>query len=114
MGNVYSEPSVISLLEVLRSAIVYHILFIPHLFAGDGPDGESKCITYIHVDITLLNNIYYKPETVWGTNIEMACLVHILRSPIYCYHASQCYHYMGSLFYCKRYWPKISVYLLCK
>ena len=49
MGNVYSEPSVISLLEVLRSAIVYHILFIPHLFAGDGPDGESKCITlYSH------------------------------------------------------------------
>ena len=38
-------------------------------------------------------------ETVWGTNIEMACLAHVkwrawhmLNSPVYCYDASQRYH----------------------
>ena len=38
-------------------------------------------------------------ETVWGTNVEMACLAHMLNCPVYCYDASQRYHSrMGSLF----------------
>ena len=33
----------------LRSAIVYHMLSFPHLFVGNGPDGQANCITlYSH------------------------------------------------------------------
>ena len=37
-------------------------------------------------------------ETVWGTNIEMVCLAHMLNSPIYCYDASQRYHIWAAYF----------------
>ena len=37
-------------------------------------------------------------ETVWGTNVVMACLAHMLNSPVYCYDASQRYHIWAAYF----------------
>ena len=58
----------------LRSAIVYHMLSFPHLFVGDGPDGQSNCITlyshprrYNSVEEYILQT-RMDHETVWGTN----------------------------------------------
>ena len=74
------------------------MLSFPHLFVSDGPDGQSNFITlyshprrYNSVEQCILQT-RMDHETVRGTNIEMACLAHILRSPVYCYDASQCYH----------------------
>ena len=33
-----------------------------------------------------------------GTNIEMACLAHMLNSPVYCYDVSQRYHIWAAYF----------------
>ena len=57
----------------------------------------------IHVDMSLWNNIYYKPEWIMKlfgglTCIEMACLAHMLHSPVYCYDASQRYHIWAAYF----------------
>ena len=88
----------------LRSAIVYHMLSFPQLFVGNGPDGQSNCITlyshprrYHSVEQYILQT-RMDHETVWGTNIEMACLAHMLHSPVYCYDASQRYHVWAAYF----------------
>ena len=40
----------------------------------------------------------YILQTIWGTNVEMACLAHMLNSPVYCYDASQRYHIWAAYF----------------
>ena len=88
----------------LRTAIIYHILSFPHLFVGSGADGLPNCITlYSHprryntVEEYILRT-RMDHETVWGTNVEMACLAHMLNSPVYCYDASQRYHIWAAYF----------------
>ena len=73
-----------------------HVIFPP--LVGNGADGLPNCITlyshprrYNSVEEYILQT-RMDHETVWGTNIEMACLAHMLNSPVYCYDASQCYH----------------------
>ena len=34
----------------------------------------------------------------WGTNVEMACLAHLIGSPVYCYDASQRHHIWAAYF----------------
>ena len=80
--TVYSEPSVIRIITgseqqhfALRSAIdiyVYHMLSFPHLFVGNGPDGQSNCITLFshprrhHSVEQYILQTRMDHETVWG------------------------------------------------
>ena len=34
----------------------------------------------------------------WGTNVEIACLAHILQAPVYCFDASQRHHIWAAYF----------------
>ena len=88
----------------LRTAIIYHMLSFPHLFVDNGADGLPNCISlyshprrYNSVEEYILRT-RMDHETVWGTNIEMACLAHMLNSPVYCYDASQRYHIWAAYF----------------
>ena len=56
----------------LKSPIVYHMLSLPHLFVGNGPDGQSNCTTlcsypcqYDYVEQYILQT-RMDHETVWG------------------------------------------------
>ena len=67
----------------LRTAIIYHMLSFPHLFVGNGADALPNCISlyphprrYNSVEEYILRT-RMNHETVWGTNIEMACLAHV-------------------------------------
>ena len=80
------------------------MLSFSQLFVGNGPDGQSSCITlyshprqYHSVEQYILQT-RMDHETVLGTNIEMACLAHMLHSPVYCYDASQHYHVWAAYF----------------
>ena len=87
----------------IRTAIIYHMLSYPHLFISNGADGLPNCITlhshprhYNSVEEYILHT-RMDQETIWGTNVEMACLV-MLNSPIYCYDASQRHHIWAAYF----------------
>jgi len=46
-------------------------------------------------------NIQYSridTDGVWGTNVEMTCLAHILQAPVYCFDASQRRHIWAAYF----------------
>lgn len=88
----------------LRTAIIYHMLSYPHLFIGNGADGLPNCIT-LHSHPRCYNSVEeyilqtrMDQETIWGTNVEMACLAHMLNSPVYCYDASQRHHIWAAYF----------------
>ena len=54
-----------------------------------------------HITMTLQDYIEQTrmdDDTVWGTNVEMASLAHILGAPVYCYDASQRYHIWTAYF----------------
>jgi len=77
----------------LRTAIIYHTLPSPHLSVGNGADGlpitlYSHPHHYNSVEEYILQT-RMDHETIWGTNLEMACFAHILDRPVYCYDASQ-------------------------
>jgi len=78
----------------LRAAIACHMLSIPHLFVGHGPDGQPNCITLMyhpcHYDSVedYIQESGMDCDTTWGTSVEMACLAHMFRTPVYCYDAS--------------------------
>ena len=109
MGTVYCKPSVISLLEVNNSILLQEALLSTTCYLSltyllvivQTANLIVSHYTHIHVDITMLSNILQTRmdhETVWGTNIEMASLAHILRSPVYCYDPSQRYHIWAASF----------------
>ena len=79
------------------------MLSFPHLFVGNGTDGLPNCITlyslprrYDSVEDYILQT-RMDHETVWGTNVEMACLAHMLNCPVYCYDASQRHHIQAAM-----------------
>ena len=88
----------------LRTAIIQHMRSIPHMFEGCGADGEMNCINEFHFptryesvnDYILKTRMNY--DGVWGTNVEMACLAHIVSAPVYCYDASQRFHIWAAYF----------------
>ena len=88
----------------LRTAIVQHMLSFPHMFVGYGTDGQPNCISlFCHPHHYESVEEYVRQtrmdcDKVWGTNVEMACLAHILRAPVYCYDASQRYHIWAAYF----------------
>ena len=88
----------------LRIAIVQHMLSIPHMFVGYGTDGQPNCISLFCHPHHYESVEEYVRQTrmdcnkVWGINVEMACLAHILRAPVYCYDASQRYHIWAAYF----------------
>ena len=73
------------------------MLFVPHMFVNHGIDGQPNCISlfcrphhYNSVeDYTEQTRMDH--DTVWWTNIEMACFAHILGAAVHCYDASQHY-----------------------
>ena len=88
----------------LRTAIVQHMLSIPYMFVGYGTDGQPNCVSlFCHPHHYESVEEYVRQtrmdfDRVWGTNVEMACLAHILRAPVYCYDASQRYHIWAAYF----------------
>ena len=74
------------------------------MFVGYGTDGQPSCISlFCHPHHYESVEEYVRQtrmdcDKVWGTNVEMACLAHILRAPVYCYDASQCYHIWAAYF----------------
>ena len=88
----------------LRTAILRHMLSVPHMFVGHGPDGQPNCITLTchprHFGSVEHYIQHYRMDrdATWGTNVEMACLAHMLRTPVYCYDASQHNHIWTALF----------------
>ena len=88
----------------LRTKIIEHMLCIPHMFEGYGADGEMNCINLFHhptqyesVD-DYIQRSRIDTDGVWGTNVEMACLAHILQAPVYCFDASQRRHIWAAYF----------------
>ena len=88
----------------LRTAIVQHMLSIPHMFVGYGTDGQPNCTSlfchprrYDSVE-EYVRQTRMDCDEVWGSNVEMACLAHILRTPVYCYDASQRYQIWAAYF----------------
>ena len=88
----------------LHTAIVQHMLSILHMFVGYGTDGQPNCISlFCHPHRYESVEEYVRQtridcDKVCGTNVEMACLAHILRAPVYCYDASQHYHIWAAYF----------------
>ena len=88
----------------LRSAIVQHMLSIPHMFICYDSDGQPNCINLMchprHFDSVkdYIQQTQMDQKSIWGTNVEMACLVHLISSPVYCYDASQRYHIWAAYF----------------
>ena len=80
---------------MLRTAIVQHMLSIPSMLIGYGTNGQPNCISLMchlrqfdsvedHIQQTEMDQ-----NGKWGIYVEMACLAHLISSPIYCYDASQ-------------------------
>jgi len=82
----------------LHTAIIQHMLSIPHMFIGYGSDGKPNCINLMchprHFDSIedYIHQTRMDQDCIWGTNVETACLAHLISSPVYCYDASQQNH----------------------
>ena len=73
--------------EDLRSAIVAHMLSIPELVCGTGPDGNRNYLVtyddgYSSVEDYLARSGMAE-SGVWGGDFEMCILAHLLHTPIY-------------------------------
>ena len=88
----------------LRTAIIQHMLSIPHMFEGYGADGEMNCLNlFLYPDqYDSLDDYIQRSridcDSVWGTNVEMASLAHILGAPVYCYDATGSRHIWAAYF----------------
>ena len=89
---------------MLRTAIVQHMLSIPSMLIGYGTDGQPNCINLMcHArQFDSVEDYIHQTEMdrngKWGTNVEMACLAHLISSPVYCYDASQRHHIWAAYF----------------
>ena len=77
----------------LHTVIVQHMLSIPLMFVGYKTDEQPNCISlschphcYESVE-EYVQQTRMDSDKVRGTNVEMVCLAHILRAPVYCYDA---------------------------
>ena len=73
--------------EDIRSAIVAHMLSIPELVCGTGPDGNRNYLVtyddgYSSVEDYLARSGMAE-SGVWGGDFEMCILAHLLHTPIY-------------------------------
>ena len=88
----------------LRRAIIRHMLSIPHMLIGYGSDGQPNCITLMCHPARYDSVEHYIERTrmdqngEWGTNVEMACLAHLISSPVYCYDTTQPHHIWAAYF----------------
>ena len=88
----------------LRSAIVQHILSIPHLLIGYGADGEPNGINLLcHPTVYESAEDYISCTRMdrngtWGTNVEMLALAHIVNAPVYCYDTTARHHIWAAYF----------------
>lgn len=86
------------------TAIVQHMLSVPHMYVGHGTDGQPNCFSlFCHPHHYNSLEDYIKQtrmdhDIAWGTNVEMDCLAHILGATVYCYDASQHYHIWAAHF----------------
>ena len=85
----------------LHIAIVQHMLSIPHMLLGHGSDGQPNCINLMshprHYDSVehYIQNTRMDQNGEWGTNVEMACLAHLIS---YCYDTSERHHIWAAYF----------------
>ena len=93
---------------------------IPDKLIGCGTDGQPNCINLMCHPRQFDSVEDYIQQTEmdqngkWGTNVEIACLAHLIYSPVYYYDASQCHHIWAAYFpsdvdtqvYYKRYQAK--------
>ena len=68
-------------------AIVAHILTIPHLVSGIGPDGNRNYLVtynggYRSVEDYLVRSRMAEDGT-WGSDFELSVLAHLLNTPVY-------------------------------
>ena len=73
----------------LRSAIVAHMLSIPHLLCGIGIDGHRNYLYSVHDNVeSYLARTNMAVDGTWGTDTEMCVLAHLLNTVIYNYNSS--------------------------
>ena len=88
----------------IRSAVVQHMLCIPHLLIGNGTDGEPNAINLLcHPRIyesveQYISSTRMDHSGTWGTNVEMLVLAHKLNTPVYCYDTSAPHHIWAAYF----------------
>jgi len=75
---------------MLRSAIVAHMVSIPHLLSGIGPDGlHNYLVSYGYDSIEeYLASTNMATKGSWGSDVEMCVLAHLLGTPMYPFQGS--------------------------
>ena len=80
------------------------MLSIPHMLIGYGTDGLPNGINLLcHPTVyesvkDYIQHTRMDHDGVWGTNVEMLTLAHLINSPVYCYDASQPHHIWAAYF----------------
>ena len=81
--------------EDLRSAIVAHMLSIPELVSGTGPDGNRNYLVTYDDGYSSVEDYLARSDMaesgVWGGDFEMCILAHLLNTPIYSFQADTNY-----------------------
>ena len=73
----------------LRTAIVAHMLSIPHLLCGLGSDGHRNYFYGYHDSIeAYLARTNMAADGTWGTDTEMCVLAHLLNTVVYNFNSS--------------------------
>ena len=81
--------------EELRTAIVAHMLTIPDLVSGTGPDGNRNYLVTYDDSYSSVEDYLAQSDManngVWGGDFEMCILAHMLDTTIYFYQADTKY-----------------------
>jgi len=75
----------------IQALIISHMLSIPHMLIGIGPDGHTSYAAAMLSYSTIEDYIRCSgmdKDGVWGSAIEMACASHLFNVPLYVYDVS--------------------------
>ena len=73
----------------LRSAIVAHMLAIPHLLCGLGSDGHGNYLYRRHDNVeSYLSASCMANNGTWGTDVELCVLAHLVNAVVYNFNSS--------------------------
>ena len=78
---------------LLRSSIIAHMLRMPHLLCGIGPDGLRNYLVTYQGGYTSVEDYIEKTRMAvngtWGTDFEMTVFAHLLNTVVYSYDSRQ-------------------------
>jgi len=81
--------------SIVQSLIVSHMLSIPHMLIGRGPDGLANYANGMQSHDNIEDYIRHSGmdrDGTWGSAIEMACASHLFNVPLYVYDVSHDTH----------------------